>query len=211
MKNKNKIANVCIVAGIICIFAALALAILNEYENKAAYQGSQRILDILSSTNGIQSDGVNDEYSEAGDSGTTATNVSGMYEMPTREIEGNEYIGYVSFNDTCLPVMSDWDYTKLKLAPCRYSGSLKEHNLVIAGHNYRDGFRALKNLKTGDLVYFNALNGKIYQYEVDTLEVLEPTEIEAMTDSQWDLSLYTCTYEGKLRFTVRCRELKVFE
>lgn len=205
-KNRNKIANVCIAAGVICIIAALALAILNEYESREAFNSSQRVLEAMT-------DEIFQQEADADEADTMEgkADVSKYYELPVRVIEGNEYIGYLSFEDMHFPIMSSWDYDKLKKSACRYSGNLEEHNLVIAGHNYRSGFGKLKKLKKGDVVLFNAFNGLVYQYEVDEVEILNPTDIEDMTESQWDLSLYTCTYEGKARLTVRCRETGVFD
>ena len=41
-------------------------------------------------------------------------------------------------------------------------------------------------------------------YEVIELETLSPFAIEEMTGGNWDLTLFTCTYGGKSRVTVRC-------
>ena len=35
-------------------------------------------------------------------------------------------------------------------------------------------------------------------------EVIDGTDIDGMISGGWDLSLYTCTYGGEARFTVRC-------
>lgn len=36
------------------------------------------------------------------------------------------------------------------------------------------------------------------------IEEIEPTNVESMTISDFDLTLFTCTYGGNARFTVRC-------
>ena len=36
------------------------------------------------------------------------------------------------------------------------------------------------------------------------LEILQPTAVEEMTSGDYDLTLFTCTYGGATRFTVRC-------
>lgn len=41
-------------------------------------------------------------------------------------------------------------------------------------------------------------------YEVTEVEELQPTEIGQMLESGYDLTLYTCTYGGQSRVTVRC-------
>lgn len=50
--------------------------------------------------------------------------------------------------------MSQWDYERLKIAPCRYEGSTKSDDLVLLAHNYGKHFGTLKNLVPGDEVFF---------------------------------------------------------
>ena len=59
-------------------------------------------------------------------------------EMTVVEIDGYGYVGVLTIPtlELELPVMSEWDAARLKIAPCRYSGSTKTRDLVIAGHNY---------------------------------------------------------------------------
>ena len=70
-------------------------------------------------------------------------------EMPTTEVDGNAYIGYLEIPslEISLPVLSDWSYPKLKLAPCRYAGSVYLNNLIIAAHNYPAHFGTLDSLE----------------------------------------------------------------
>ena len=104
--------------------------------------------------------------------------------------------------------MSEWDYAKLRVAPCRYGGSTVTEDLVIAAHNYTSHFGKLKELNIGEIVKFMDMNGKILQYEVAEVNVLEPTDIEEMINGEFSLSLFTCTYGGQSRLTVRCIEIK---
>ena len=55
--------------------------------------------------------------------------------------------------------MSDWDYGRLKMAPCRQFGSAATDDLVIAGHNYINHFGSLGMLKAGDSVTFTGTDG----------------------------------------------------
>ena len=103
-----------------------------------------------------------------------------------------------------LPVMAEWDDTRLKLAPCRYSGSTKTDDLVIAAHNYARHFGGLQTLQPGDAVWFTDMDGVVTAYEVAAVEVLQPTAVEEMTAGEYDLTLFTCTYGGRSRVTVRC-------
>ena len=47
-------------------------------------------------------------------------------------------------------------------------------------------------------------DGHIYRYEVVQQETLEKTDVDAMLDSPYDLTLFTCTPGGQLRIAVRC-------
>lgn len=131
-------------------------------------------------------------------------------EMPTVEIEGNNYIGTLEIPafKLSLPVISQWSYPRLRLAPCRYTGSAYQGNLVIAAHNYRAHFGPLKNLYAGDRITFTDADGNLFTYNVVEIQVLEPTAIEDMTAGDWDLTLFTCTPGGQTRLTVRCEAIE---
>lgn len=103
-----------------------------------------------------------------------------------------------------LPVMAQWSYPRLKIAPCRYYGSAAENNLVIAAHNYPRHFGGLSKLEKGDEVYFTDMEGTVWRYQVEAVDVLAPEAVEEMTDAEYGLTLFTCTYGGASRVTVRC-------
>ena len=132
-------------------------------------------------------------------------------EMPTVEVDGNEYIGTLDIPalELSLPVMSDWSYPQLKIAPCRYAGTAYKSGFVIAGHNYRRHFGPLSQLTAGDRVTFTDVDGNVFYYRVAEIQILEPTAIEDMTTSAWALSLFTCTLGGQTRLTVRCDKVGV--
>ncbi|SHG11357.1 LPXTG-site transpeptidase (sortase) family protein [Bittarella massiliensis (ex Durand et al. 2017)] len=127
-------------------------------------------------------------------------------EMPTQEIEGNDYIGVVDIPSLglSLPVMSEWSYPKLKLAPCRYYGSAYTGCLTIVAHNYHTHFGLLREVLVGTQVLFTDVKGRQFSYEVSTVETIEATAIEDAVSSVWDLTLITCTTGGQTRLAVRC-------
>ncbi len=127
-------------------------------------------------------------------------------EMPVVQVEGQDYIGVLELPtlDLKLPIISEWNEERLKLAPCRYSGSLYLGDLVIAGHNYQSHFGTLKKLAIHDPVIFIDADGNIFYYEVELLDILEPEDIEEMTSGEWDLTLFTCTTGAAYRIAVRC-------
>ena len=126
--------------------------------------------------------------------------------MPPVSFDGNDYIGRVDVPSLglSLPVISEWSYPRLKIAPCRYTGSAYLDNLIIAAHNYSSHFGNLNRLNTGDTVTFTDVDGNQFTYAVSLIEDLPGTAIEEMQAGEWDLTLFTCTLGGRSRVTVRC-------
>lgn len=127
-------------------------------------------------------------------------------EMPTEKINGQHYIGILEIPaiGLYLPIISQWSDYSLNIAPCRYTGSAYKGDLIIAGHNYNSHFASLNRLSQGDTVYFTDVDGNIFRYEVAERETLQPTAVEQMQSGDWDLTLFTCTYGGQARITIRC-------
>ena len=134
-------------------------------------------------------------------------------EMPVVEIEGNEYIGYLELPTILLslPVMSDWSYPQLRIAPCRYSGSAYDDTMVVMAHNYDRHFGSLRSLQEGDPVQFVDMQGNIFRYEVACHELLQKGDVSEMVDNEWDLTLFSCTYGGEARVTVRLNRVKAYQ
>lgn len=125
-------------------------------------------------------------------------------EEPRVEIDGYEYIGYLYIEaiQVEVPVMADYDYQRLDIAPCRQFGSVRTNDLVVAGHDYRRHFANIGKLKEGDKILFTDVNGTNYEYAVEKIEILEADAVDAVQNSGSDLVLYTCTYTGTSRITV---------
>ena len=183
------------IAGAVCIISALALLIYNNAESKRAHDASEILIDSIRSVIAENQDMPVDPFDD---------------EMTVREIDGYGYIGYLTVPalELELPVMSEWDYTRLKLAPCRYFGSTKTDNLVIAAHNYKYHFGYLGHLTEGDIVMFTDMDSKVYNYRVNSVELLDATDVDKVKNTGDDLILYTCNYSGSMRVTVRCSYIK---
>lgn len=127
-------------------------------------------------------------------------------EMPVAMLEGYGYVGYVEIPalGLKLPVMSDWDYTRLEIAPCRQFGSSRADDLVIAAHNFESHFGRLKEMSLGNTVTFTDMAGIVNTYRAEMIETLSPKDVDAVQNSGYDLVLYTCTRDGQERVAVFC-------
>ena len=129
-------------------------------------------------------------------------------EMETITVDGNVYIGYISIPaiDIELPVLQNWSYPNLKIAPCRYVGNIYENDLIICAHNYTTHFGKIGNLHTDDEIILTDVSGKEWHYSVVNIEQLPGTAVEDIkfgNADDWDLTLFTCTLGGQSRVTVR--------
>lgn len=134
-------------------------------------------------------------------------------EMTVVEIDGYGYIGYLSIPKLGLelPVMAEWDYERLRIAPCRQFGSTRSRDLVIAGHNYDRHFGRLNQLEYGDLAVFTDMDGVSVLYVLSEIETLQPTQVDELKGGEWDMTLYTCTYGGQSRVVGRFSEMEQSE
>ena len=130
--------------------------------------------------------------------------------IKTIEINGLEYIGYLVIPslELNLPVTKEYTPYSLKISPSIYYGSIESNNLVICGHAYRNIFG---NLYKWPLIWDEGwvvdVNNKSYKYEVELIEELGSTDIKEMVESDFDLTIYTCTNDNLRRVTVRCNRV----
>ena len=202
---KRKFGILFVVLGILMMLAAAALLLYNQQESRNASLASQSafaamqdaVAEKVPETEGMFLEQVNPYDEIAGEIAA---------QMAEVEINGELYIGYLTIPalELELPVISEWSYDRLQIAPCRQYGSTKTDDLVIAAHNYASHFGNLNRLRSGDLLGFTDMDGEKILYEVQALDVLEPTAVETVKNSGFDLVLYTCTYGGESRVVVFC-------
>lgn len=122
-----------------------------------------------------------------------------------------EYLGYAMIGTLRvpsvgieLPILSSWNYELLNVAPCRYSGSISEENMILMGHNYKSHFTPLHDVTAGAAVEFEDVNGIVYHYTVEEIEMLHKNDGELLP-SEYSLTLFTCTRGGQNRVVIRCQ------
>ena len=179
--------------GLLLLAAALFLTIRNMGDSRRAGQTSRQVITQLC------------EAAETTTEAPTESQPDTDREMPVRTIDGRDYIGVLSIPslELELPVLSQWDYPGLKVAPCRYSGSLYQDNLIICAHNYASHFGKIKNLRVGDTAIFTDMDENVVSFQLAAQETIQPEDLEAMEAGDWDLTLFTCTVGGQSRVTVR--------
>ena len=206
MPKKTGIAIV--TAGAVLILSALLLLLYNRYEDANAGQEAESLLENVEAV--IETKRIKVPVTSKRPDATPSTTPLDP-QIPVVMLDGYEYVGYVEIPilGLKLPVMSEWDYTRLKVAPCRQFGSSRTDDLVIAAHNYENHFGRLKELSEGDTIIFTDMEGVVNTYSVKKIETLNPNEVDAVQNSGYDLVLYTCTKGGKTRVTVFCDRVKV--
>lgn len=202
---RNKLGTICMGLGAVLILMALSLFFWNQQQDRQAGEASAVVLPQL------RQHIVQPEVEPAADpEPEDLPSLPDPFDptMTEVEIDGLAYIGTLTIPtlELELPVLSAWDEQRLRIAPCRYAGSTKTGDLVIAGHNYRQHFGRLSSLSVGDAVRFEDMDGVCRAYEVAAVETLGPDAVEQMTSGEYDLTLFTCTYDGSLRVTIRCEQ-----
>ena len=188
-------------AGAVLILSALLLFVHNRQEDAQAGQEAESLLESVEAVIEAQA-----AQKPSPSPGVPPSPEPIDPTMPTVTIDGYDYIGYIEVPvlGLKLPVMAEWDYDRLRIAPCRQFGSTRTDDLVIAAHNYDSHFGRLKELTGGETVIFTDMEGTVSTYSVTRIETLNPNSVEAVQDSGHDLVLYTCTKGGKTRVTVFC-------
>lgn len=209
---------VCILLGAALIISALLLLRYNRMEDEQAGEAAEAVVADLKDY----------LYKEEAQAETEPDKSESAVKQETEEIQstffdheeenmaaveaadGYEYIGFLTIPALKLelPVMSEWDYKRLKLAPCRQYGSAEGDDLIIAAHNYKRHFGNLSQLNDGDQVVFTDMEGNEYQYAVREIATLQPTEVDVVVNSDRELILYTCTYGGQSRIVVGCERVE---
>lgn len=178
---KSKIGRLFIILGITMFITGLIYGINIFLDDYVAGEKSEQVLEII-------------EDNEEPD-------------ISLINIDGLDYMGYVKIPKLGLelPILDKWDMENIHTAPCRYSGSLEENNLVLASHDYRKHFYYIKDLSVGDEITFIKVNGEKIEYQVSDVMIVSPFEVEKIENEEPDLIIFTCYMDGRYRTIVYCK------
>lgn len=204
---KKTIGNILITLGILVLLGVGGLTAYNIWDADRAAQASRHIVEELDIGEDLE-EALNPELDQDPD-------------MPVVTVDGYDYIGILEIPSLklTLPVMDRWDYDRLKISPCVYSGSYKTDDLVVCAHDYARHFSPVKWIDMSEDVYLITVDHKVYHYQVVNRETLKPESVEQMVENinntkngtvtnEWDLTLFTCNPGGQTRCAIRCVRTK---
>ncbi len=199
MNKGKKHGKLIMLLGAIFVLLSLTLTLYNSYEEKKAEKLASDVLEQISMAFPAEKpEGLPDYI------------INPFMKLPKKDIDGSFYVGTLSVPELniSLPVMEQWSYENFKISPCVYEGTPYLNNFIICAHNYRSHFGNLKNLTQGDKVTFTDFDSNVFNYEVMYTEILDNNAVTEMSSGEWDLTLFTCTYGGATRVTVRCKNVE---
>ena len=206
-------------AGVVLVIAALLLFFHNRIEDKNAGENAEKTLQQLEDAmaereaKGEPDATPTPDISESPGASPTGTGSGSngrstppALDMPTVRSGAYDYIGYLNFPDydLTMPVAATWSFPAMEISPCRHTGSVYNDNLVVAGHNYNTHFGVLFNLRLGDIVTFTDVDGNMFTYTVRELIRVSPDDSDAVMNSGYALTMYTCNWDTTERFTAFC-------
>lgn len=212
----HKKGSVSIAIGLLLLAAALLLTLYNLWDARradiAAQEAVRELKTMISTPTEPATEPTEGEEITAGTEPETQpaplsapAAIVESREMPTLELNGYRYIGYldVASLELSLPVMEQWDYDRLQISPCRFSGNLYDDDMVLCSHNYAQHFQALKYAPIGTELTFTDAEGRVFRYALSSFETLGPNDVALLVSGDWDLTLFTCNTSGQTRCVIR--------
>lgn len=197
MNKKQKQGAILLLTGMVLVLCALGIHLAQLRQDKQAGETAAILLQQLE----LKNLPVNTETDKDVEENTTPV-------LPEKKYMGYSLIGSIRIPSVGiqLPVLNDWSEDMLKVAPCRYQGSISGGDMIIMGHNYKSHFTPLHQITVGAEVEFENAAGKVFRYRVAQIEYLHRSEGEALP-SQYPLTIFTCTPGGLERIVVRCESV----
>lgn len=216
--NKKYRGFLLVALGVIMVAAGMGLHIIHERQDELAGQNAGILLNELSYELKFNENFMSDSSwpnqgqpvtEEPQQPEAPAPETGSPEEMPSRTLSGYKLVGILKAPTVGveLPVLANWSYPLLNVAPCRYSGSLETGDLIILGHNYKSHLQPIKRIKVGDRVEFTDVNGMVHSFVVAAVESIHESDPEKLA-SEHPLIIFTCTRDGNHRVVVRCEKME---
>lgn len=172
------------------IICALLLVLYNVLETRRAYVYSKNLIEEI---NKLENEKKPLPIEED------------ILPIPSIEVDGVEIIGNIEIPklNVNLPVTKDWNYDLMKKYPNRYIGDTYNEPLIIMAHNYINHFGKIYELEKDDNIVFTDALGRVTKYKVELKDVIDGKDIDSMVNTDYDLTLFTCTLDSASRVTIR--------
>lgn len=218
---KKKLGISLVIIGTVLLVAALSLILYNRIQDKQYSEAASTALDDVKKLIPGLSDSVGGNIPTARPDGSatitpeiTQPGILDEYiqdEETIVESDGIRYLGVISLPtiEIELPVTADCNNANMKFAACRYEGTVAGSDLIICAHNLPSFFSKLSKMNSGDEIVFVDGDGEYHYYEVVEISTMGGYEVDKMKEGseEWDITLFTCTYGGANRVTVRAVEI----
>lgn len=195
MNKQQKRGLVLLAVGMILVLSSLGIYLAQQQEDAAAGQTAAVLLQQLENkTPPADVEPEGDSYAQADPA------------LPEKKYMGYTMLGSISVPSVGikLPILDQWSEEMLKVAPCRYAGSISGGNMIIMGHNYKSHFNPLHDVEVGAEVEIENTIGKVFRYRVAKIEYLQGAEGEKLPTKEYPLTVFTCRPGGLERVVLRC-------
>lgn len=211
----KKIGIAMFIAGIAMTLAAIGIVYNNIVVEQRAVNEMQSAMSVLKEA---ASTSATEPVTEAPTEGLTQyvddlfaeepSEEPELPELPVIEIDGRNYIGYLSipYYSLELPIAEDCSLATLKTSPGRLYGQPKADTFVIGAHNYSSQFGKVRQIPVGEKIVFTDISGNSYSYKVESVTEVQPDQTEDVYNSGYDLALFTCNYSGARRVVIYSNE-----
>lgn len=112
------------------------------------------------------------------------------------------------------PIIAETTDELLKISVCKFWGCNPNEvgNFCIVGHNYKNSkfFSKVPTMVVGDVVEITDLEGKTLKYKAYDIYTVDPSDTRCttqLTQGKKEVTLITCTNDGKQRVIVKCTEI----
>lgn len=222
LKKKKRIYQVVFIMSVLCICLLSSYYIYAEYDRNKSEEIAHQILAEIDDTTIQRDDGIlrvilnEDEQDENSQIQLTSenkqTNQYTASNGQTYTIDATLNISALGIN---YPVLSETSVELLKVSLNKFWGPSPNDvgNYCIVGHNYTNKkmFGKLADIQNGDIVELTDNSGKTIEYAVYNKYVVNPDDLlctSQRTNGQREITLITCTNQGKQRLIVKAREVK---
>lgn len=202
---------------VIILVSVLAVNAYKRYKNdKDAENAIGRFENNIGQSDNENTSGQGLIEQNTVNNGTTGDNTSGEGTRKVTYYNNFVMIGYIEIPKISIkyPILEKETVSSLEQSVAvRYPDNPKLNkpgNVVIAGHNYRNGqfFSNLKNVATGDIIKITDADGETLVYTIYEKYETTPEDVAYITRDTGDnteITLVTCTDDNNARIIVKAK------